>query len=245
MSRDTSGGDKIKKLLFIPYDVQGEFIERVNRFLGKVKVGDGVIYAHIHDPGRLKELLYEGNTVILKRAGGTKRKTKYDILAASTSDGWVFVHSGYHRAIAESIFKQKILKFGETVEIIPEIKYGDSRLDFLIKYDEKSMFVEVKGCTLLKNKIALFPDAPTKRGYRHLKELLNAVNNGYRAAVIFLIFNKTAKCFAPNSATDPFFSKMFTEAVKWGIEVYPILLSYDGKWIYYHGLIPICRKILL
>ncbi len=245
MSRDTSGGDKIKKLLFIPYDVQGEFIERVNRFLGKVKVGDGVIYAHIHDPGRLKELLYEGNTVILKRAGGTKRKTKYDILAASTSDGWVFVHSGYHRAIAESIFKQKILKFGETVEIIPEIKYGDSRLDFLIKYDEKSMFVEVKGCTLLKNKIALFPDAPTKRGYRHLKELLNAVNNGYRAAVIFLVFNKTAECFAPNSATDPFFFKMFTEAVKWGIEVYPLLLSYDGKWIYYHGSIPICRKILL
>ncbi len=244
MSRDTSGGDKIK-LLSIPYDVQGEFIERVNRFLGKIKVKDTVIYAHIHDPGRLKELLYGGNTVILKRATGTKRKTKYDILAANTSDGWVFVHSGYHRAMAESIFKQRILKFGETMEVIPEIKYRDSRLDFLIKYDEKSILVEIKGCTLLKNKIALFPDAPTKRGYRHLKELVNAVNSGYRAAVIFLVFNKTAECFAPNSATDPSFYEMFIKAVKQGVEIYPLVLSYDGEWIYYHGSIPLCRKILL
>ena len=169
----------MKKIIEIKADKKGIFKERLNKFLGIVDIGYETM-AHIHDSGRLIKILYSGNEILLKKADG-KRKTKWDILAGKYKNKWVFSNSFYHSMIAKKIIK---IIFGE-IKIEKEIKYKNSRIDFLLN---GKMFLEVKGCTLEKNGMALFPDAPTLRGRKHLKALIDAAENGYDAAILFLIF---------------------------------------------------------
>ena len=223
----------------IPYHSRGRFIERLNRFVGLVEI-DGVKHlVHIHDPGRLKELLFAGNNVLLRRAQNPARKTRWDLLAAHADDEWVFVHSGYHRQFATEIFKNpRTSPFGAVKEITPEITHGSSRLDFkLVLTSGDEIWIETKGCTLAVNEVALFPDAPTTRGTRHMEELITIAATGTRSAAVFLVFRK-AKLFAPNSNTDPKFSHVYFKAIRKGVEIYAIRLKYDGQNIYWAGKIP-------
>jgi len=237
-------------VLRIEHDAEGIFKDRPNRFLGMVQFTNNsnnnstFESAHIHDPGRLKELLFAGNKVLLKHATNQNRKTRWDVIAALNGKQWVFIHSGFHRAITENILRnKKINPFGKLTIIRPEIKIGHSRLDFqLITEDETKILVEVKGCTLTQEGIALFPDAPTTRGVRHIQTLLDAQALGYSNALLILIFRKDSKCFAPNKATDPHFASIFKLALKNNIKVYPIVLSYDGSKIFYEGIIPVCNE---
>ena len=244
MSRNNSGENKVigKKLIYVPHDQRGVFLERVNRFLGRVEINGREEYAHIHDPGRLEEILYPGNRVLLRKAKARNRKTKWDIIAGYVDDKLVFIHSGYHRKIAEKIIlDEEISPLGKVLELKAEVRYGKSRLDFMVLCENSEIWVEVKGCTLAKNGIALFPDAPTVRGRRHLEELIS-ISKNKSSAVIFLIFREDARCFAPNEETDPEFAETFKKAMKF-VSVYPILLRYDGEWIYYVKEIPICNII--
>jgi sugar fermentation stimulation protein A len=238
------------EILKVKYDAKGIFKERPNRFLGIVDIiSDSKIEkyseeVHIHDPGRLRELLYPGNQILLKRATNPERKTRWDIIAARAEEQWVLIHSGYHRAITENILQNKSLcPFGKLNSIKAEVPFGHSRLDFLLTTNnDTNMLVEVKGCTLTRDGIALFPDAPTERGTRHIETLMNAKVNGYSTALIVLVFRQDSKCFMPNSDTDPKFTSMFKTAVLSGLEVYPLVLSYDGEMIYYEKIIPLCQE---
>jgi sugar fermentation stimulation protein A len=200
------------------------------------------VEVHIHDPGRLKELLYPGNKVLLKKAANDKRKTKWDVIAASYHGNWILAHSGYHSDIAEWIIKKpEISPFGKIKDITREPRMGKSRLDFLLeKMNGKKIWVEVKGCTLAINGIALFPDAPTARGKRHLETLISAIKKGAKAAVFILVFRPDAKCFAPNKETDPDFSNTFYEALDMGVMMYPLLFRYEDEKIYYLDRLPLC-----
>jgi sugar fermentation stimulation protein A len=244
------------KLVELSIDAEGVFIDRPNRFLGIVDIVDNnlkkivqkKIKVHIHDPGRLKEILYTGNRVHLKRAPEKtilQRATGWDIVAGYVEGQWVLVHSGYHRIIAEAILRNhEISPFGKIKEFSAEVQFGHSRLDFLItEIDGKKIFVEVKGCTLAVDSKALFPDAPTLRGSKHLRTLIDAKTEGYEASLMILIFRADSKCFAPNSDTDPLFTKTFKLALEKGIKVYPILLSYENGGIYYQKMIPVCKII--
>ncbi len=232
------------QLINLQHDSEAIFKARPNRFLGIVELEgqDHEVHVHVHDPGRLEELLYPGNQVLLKKADGPNRKTKWDLLAAWKNNQWVLVHSGYHRKITEAILdNQKLCPFGKLVTIQPEVKTGHSRIDFLVtQYNGKKIYVEVKGCTLTIDGIALFPDAPTERGTRHLKLLAELKRTGAGAAVIILIFRYDSKCFAPNIETDPKFAAAFTNALHQGVEVYPIVVEYDGQKISFVKKIPIC-----
>lgn len=238
-------------ILSLPYDVKAKFQERPNRFLGLVeiidnKTGKSIIEkVHIHDPGRLQELLFLGNQVLLKRVENPIRKTRWDMLAACINNQWVLVHSGYHRNIVENILKHpKINPFDKLKEITPEVPMGNSRLDFLLtKNNGKKIYLEVKGCTLAHNGTALFPDAPTTRGTRHLKTLMAAKSSGASAAILILIFRSDSKCFAPNHDTDPKFAETFKTAINHGISVHPLVLSYNGKHIFYEKTIPVCPNL--
>ena len=125
---------------------------------------DGIIlkeqYVHVRDPGRLKELLYPGNKVLVKHKSGEKRKTQWEIIAAWDNE-WVLINSGYHRAISEAILNNpKISPFGELDGLKAEVTVGHSRLDFMLEKDEGQIALEIKGCTLEIDNIALFPDLP-------------------------------------------------------------------------------------
>lgn len=230
----------------VPWDAHGTFIERENRFLGLVDIEGRQEHVHIHDPGRLKELLYRGNGVVLKKIASGGRKTRWDLLAASYDGGWAFIHSGYHGAIAEHILTNPTISPFEGVrDIKREVRFGHSRIDFLLGLEDgKRIVLEVKGCTLATGQRALFPDAPTERGRRHLETLMELRQKGYGSAVMMLVFRK-ARCFAPNAGTDPRFALAFYEAIGEGVKVYPIRLDYtDGK-IVYRGTIPICDEAFL
>ncbi len=237
----------MKRLIEVPWDKRAIFISRPNRFLAICSDTEegGELMVHVRDPGRLKELLYPGNTVLLKRAKGQTRKTHWDLVAAKASSGrWVLVNSGFHSAIATSILLDSQLSpFGKARKIQPEVRVGHSRLDFLIDIENnEKIYMEVKGCTLVKEGTALFPDAPTKRGRKHLLELLALRKKGYRACVMFLILCPGAGCFDANNQTDPLFYETFYHVIEQGVEVYPVGLEYKDGFIWYIKEIAICSK---
>lgn len=112
--------------------------------------------------------------------------------------------------------------FGDDIKLKPECKYANSRFDFYIESGERRIFVEVKGVTLENNGVVSFPDAPTERGVKHLKELVSAVKNGYEAYVFFIVQMEKCRYFEPNSENDPLFSETLTIANKNGVKVYAL-----------------------
>jgi sugar fermentation stimulation protein A len=218
----------------IPTDAEGTLVERGNRFLAVVDIY-GIDEtasrheAHVHDPGRLEELLYPGNRVLLRRAGNPQRKTRWDVIAALHDDHWILIHSGYHREISTRILEKPGSPFGTPLEIRPEVTVGHSRLDFMLKdKDGNAIGVEVKGCTLAVDGVALFPDAPTVRGRKHVETLIDLVQGGSRAGLLILVFQPGALEFSPNEATDPAFAEAFWRAMDAGVEVHIVRIGFDG-----------------
>lgn len=238
-------------LLKIEGLVEGVFLDRPNRYLANVLVDDEVVSVHVHDPGRLKELLYPQNSCLVKRVIGNHRKTQWDMIAAQKEGEFVLVHSGYHRYIAEAILKDAALNpFGTFSKIKAEAKYGQSRIDFIAQVEKKqhlqhdsqpyeTIWVEVKGCSLSEEGVAKFPDAPTVRGTRHLEELMHIKASGDRAGVLLLVLSES-DWFVPKRDTDPKFYEAFYRAIKNGVEIHPVkvLLKPTGA-LEYKGSVPI------
>jgi sugar fermentation stimulation protein A len=236
-------GEKMKKVLNIPIDKEGIFLERPNRYLAKVKIDNEIVETHVHDPGRLKELLFENNKVYLQKAKNPNRKTKWDVIAADSGDGEkILINSKFHRYISENILNDfDISPFGKVDNIKAEVKYKNSRIDYLLEKNNEKIWVEVKGVSLSENKIAKFPDAPTIRGQKHLKELMEIKETGDRTAIMLLILRDSIK-FRPKYETDEEFARLFYIAKEKGVEIYPILLEYKDEWISYKGIIEIIEK---
>ena len=235
MSRNSHGQDKIA-LLKVEWERKGVFLDRPNRFTGIVDLDGSPEKVHVHDPGRLEELLYRGNEVLLKRADKPGRKTGWDLIASRYEDQWILTNSGYHRRISENI----VGRLFKNADIRAEVAAGHSRIDFLIEEGGARRWLEVKGCTLTEDGVALFPDAPTKRGRKHLETLMDMIDKGDSAMMIILVFREDSRCFTPNGRTDPRFAEIFEKAVEKGVEVRPMLLEYDGETVWWLGEIGLC-----
>jgi sugar fermentation stimulation protein A len=200
----------------------GKYMERPNRFTVKFQNKDRVDLAHLRDPGRLKELLTPEADLLLRPAlNGKKRKTQFDVLAVSYKDQWVLINSGFHSDIAAELIDSGELKDlkGYSIEK-REYTYGNSRLDFLLTNpNNEKLLLEVKGCTLVENGLAKFPDAPTSRGKRHVEELIKAREEGLEASVHFLILRDDAVVFSPNWEMDPEFSQALVHAQEKGVKI--------------------------
>jgi sugar fermentation stimulation protein A len=234
----------MRKLADIPYDKTGIFIKRPNRFLALVNLDGNDEPVHVRDPGRLEELLFPGNRVMVSKAANPDRKTGWDLVAAEFENRWILVNSGKHREIATRLIAGGFIIPSEQIEKTrPEVKYGKSRLDFRLDLkDGQKLWIEVKGCTLAQQGIALFPDAPTLRGTRHLNELVEIRQKGMRAAMVILIFRDDAKVFAPYGRRDPLFADAFYKAVASGVEAYPVSLSFKNGAVNFNRLIPIQKQ---
>lgn len=220
-------------MLYAPADSEAVFLERPNRFLGIAEI-DGVRERiHVPDPGRLRELLYPRAGILVRRApSGSKRKTAWTLMAARSphGDGWILTNSLLHGSIAHRLLSSPSLSpFGEATEVRAEVPVGGSRLDFRLQTPELgTVYVEVKGCTLVEDGEGLFPDAPTSRGRRHMEELATLARAGTAAAVLFLVFGP-ARLVGPNPATDPAFAESFWSAVRSGVRVHAHRVAYDGE----------------
>ncbi|WP_455644980.1 DNA/RNA nuclease SfsA [Methanosphaera sp.] len=211
--------------------IEVTYISRPNRFTVEFKDNDNKIdIAHLHDPGRLKELLIPGVSILIKfipTYEKTGRKTKYDVIAIENRNNWILLNSSYHNKLVDELITNKEIPGLEEYYVFkPEYSYGNSRLDFLLKNkNEDNLYLEVKGCTLVKNNLAKFPDAPTTRGTKHLKELITIKNDNKNSAVIILILHNNAEKFSPNYDTDPEFSLTLKEAYDTGVTIIPFHIN--------------------
>lgn len=229
--------------------IMGKYVSRPNRFTITFKnEEDNVNIAHLHDPGRLKELLIEDTPLLLRYVPTyrkTGRKTKYDVIAIQYNKEWLLLNSSFHNNIVkELIDNMEISELKDFHVVKPEYTYGNSRLDFLLRDDEDNdMLLEVKGCTLVIDKEARFPDAPTTRGKKHVDELIKIREEDKHGTIIILILQNSAESFSPNYETDPAFSESLEKAYKNGVLILPvhIITEYenDSLKLYYDKILPL------
>ena len=199
------------------YDVviPGRFIARPNRFIARVAVDGQEVTAHVKNTGRCRELLLPGAPVILSRAAKEGRKTAYDLVAVYKGDMLVNIDSQAPNAIAHDYLKAR---FPQAL-VRREAVYGPSRLDFHVQDGEMSLYAEVKGCTLEEEGLALFPDAPTERGVKHLESLMDCVEKGHQALALFIIQMRPVKAFSPHDRMHPAFGETLRKAAGAGVEI--------------------------
>lgn len=195
------------------------FIDRPNRFIANVRI-DGINETvHVKNTGRCKELLVPGAEVYLTEPGTIGRKTRYDLIAVRKENGMLInIDSQAPNKVAAEWLKSQGLS-----RIIPEYSYGNSRIDFYIEKINsgrtEKYLMEIKGCTLERNGIGFFPDAPTQRGTKHLHELIKAVKDGYHAFAAFVIQMDNITEVKPNTDTDPDFVAAFEDAKRMGVKI--------------------------
>ena len=196
----------------------GIFRARPNRFIAIVEV-DGVdTVCHVKNTGRCKELLIPGCTVVLAYGDNPNRKTPYDVIAVYKGERLINMDSQAPNAVAAAYLAERF----PTATIRREVTYGDSRFDFHIQDGDEEWFVEVKGCTLEIDNVGYFPDAPTERGVKHLRHLTRATNEGYQAAVLFIIQMEGITAIRPNDQTHPAFGEALRQAAQNGVETWAV-----------------------
>jgi sugar fermentation stimulation protein A len=208
-----------------------------------VRVEDRVLPSFLPNPGRMQELLTQGTKVVLRKVMKEDRKTDYDLIGVFYNGQVVSVDSRVpNKLVLEALRNRDIRELSEYNTIKPEYGYGHTRFDFFLNNEHESCLLEVKSCTLVKNGAALFPDAETERGRRHVRDLMKAKKEGYRACVLFVVQRTDAHVFTPNDETDPKFGKVLREAAMEGVEVYAYSSEFVGNTITLKGKIKVELK---
>lgn len=220
--------------------VQGIFIERPNRFIAICQVDNEIHKCHVKNTGRCRELLVKNATVYLEKNNNPNRKTSYSLIAVEkpTDTGIKLINMDSQAPnVVYKEFLQKGSIFYDTIDewvnsnkssrptqtIRSEVKYKNSRFDFLVQTGQELCYIETKGVTLEHNGIASFPDAPTERGIKHVEELIEATQEGYKTAIVFIIQMSGIKYFRPNYETHEAFGVALIKARKAGVSI----LAYD------------------
>ena len=196
--------------------IQAKFIDRPNRFIAHVEVDGQVETVHVKNTGRCRELLLPGVTVILSVADNPSRKTKYDLIAVYKEGiGLINMDSQAPNVVVG----EYLAGCNDITFIKPEYKYGNSRIDFYFEKGETKCLMEVKGVTLERDRIAYFPDAPTERGVKHIRELMKAGQQGYEVYLAFVIQMEGVHQVLPNQEMHPEFADVYRQAVAAGMKV--------------------------
>ena len=230
--------------------VPGTFLQRPNRFIAHVLISGKEEVCHVKNTGRCRELLIPGCTVYCAVSDNPQRKTKYDLIAVEKSieNQIVFANAGIPsqhvkstpeahstllvnmdsqapNAAVKEWLRSGASPFGKIDFLKPEYKYGNSRFDFYLECNSRKIFLEVKGVTLEDNGVVLFPDAPTERGVKHVRELIRCREEGFETYVLFVVQMERALYFTPNRKTHPQFADALCDAQNAGVQ----LLAYTCK----------------
>ena len=195
--------------------IKAVFIDRPNRFIAHVEVNGTVETVHVKNTGRCKELLIPGAEVWLTASGNPLRKTAYDLVTVRKTNGMlVNIDSQAPNRVAYDWLRSQGFD-----KIVPEYTYGNSRVDFYMERGEERFLMEVKGCTLEVEGVGYFPDAPTQRGVKHIRELIKAKAEGYRAVLAFVIQMDGVTEVRPNVETHAAFAEAMEEAKQAGVRI--------------------------
>lgn len=201
------------------------FLKRPNRFIARVLLDGKEEIAHVKNTGRCREILMEGTEVFLEKAENLNRKTGYSLISAYKGNALINIDSQVPNAVVfEGISNKKVSEFLGVCKLKREVFYGNSRFDIYFETPFEKGFIEVKGVTLEENGVAMFPDAPTERGTKHVNEMVKAVQEGYSGYIFFLIQMKGVEYFTPYEKMDSDFAAALKNARDNGVKI----LAYDS-----------------
>lgn len=212
--------------------VEGLFLKRPNRFIAEVLIDGKEETVHVKNTGRCKELLLPKAKILLEDCShNLNRKTKYSVIAVWKDNMLVNMDSQVsNKVVFDALENGKVTDIPHISNIKREVTFGKSRFDIYFEDKDEKGFIEVKGVTLEKDGVSMFPDAPTARGTKHVLEMIEAVKEGYKGVIFFLIQMKGPKLFRLNWEMDPKFSDAVKLASENGVEIiaYDSIVSPDG-----------------
>ncbi len=237
-------------------------LKRENRFLVRARLDGEIIQAHLANPGRLPELIYPGAIVYVQPADNPERKTAWDVVLVKRGRSYCCLDTRLaNAAFHEALLNRQIPEFAGYPDIAPEQTYGNSRLDFILscnnnivaaenpadgggatshKTQSRRVLIEVKSVSLVIGKHAFFPDAPTTRGAKHVRELAEASRKGEYAWIVFVCQRRDPQSVSPNEETDPDFARALREARDAGVHFMALTCQVTPKVIRVVGRIPVC-----
>jgi sugar fermentation stimulation protein A len=204
--------------------IHGHLIKRYKRFLADIKLDNNTeITAHCTNSGTMKSCLENGAEVYLTPVNDPKRKTKFTWEMIKINGDWVGINTGNPNKLAfDAISAGTIPELAGYTNVKREVKFGDSRFDVFAENDNEKCFIEVKNVSLKEGRYALFPDAVTTRGQKHLKTLMEVKATGMRAVMLYIIQRSDVEIFAPAKEIDPQYATLLKQAVAAGVEVIPM-----------------------
>ena len=225
----------------------GKFLARPNRFIAHVEIAGRAEIVHVKNTGRCKELLLPGATVYVQYFPAGKRKTKYDLIAVEkvVQDGvgeqqTLLINmdsQAPNKVVQEWLEREE--PFGKMTYLKTECRHGASRFDFYLETEAKKMFIEVKGVTLEEKGVVMFPDAPTERGVKHVQELCHCLEQGYEAAIVFVVQMSGMCYFTPNRRTHAAFAEALERAEAFGVRMLALSCEVTPESLAINGEIPI------
>lgn len=220
--------------------VPARFIQRLNRFAALVRMNDEEVMVHVANTGRMRELLTPNRPVLLQAAAKPGRKTDFDLMLVDLGFALCSTDSRLPPQLVEEAFLDGRLEpFAGFHEARREVTFEDSRFDLMLSGKTGTCYVETKSVNLVENRVALFPDAPTARGVKHLGTLVKAVEAGHHAAAFFVIQRLDAEVFRPHPTADPAFADALNNAAAHGVEVYGYNCRVTPREIAIHQRIPV------
>jgi sugar fermentation stimulation protein A len=208
--------------------IRARFLKRPNRFLVQCQWRGRILSAFLPNPGRLQELLLPGRTIhLVREEKSSTRKTRYTAVAVDREGQPILLHTHRTNEVARYLLQERKIPELENARIVrPEVRVGRSRFDFLLEEGNRGILLEVKSCTLVGESVAMFPDAVTARGARHLKELAMISEGAVRAVILFVVHWPFAKTFMPDFHTDLNFSQTLL-CVRDRVEVIPVSVRWN------------------
>ena len=225
---------------FDPPLQEGRLLQRYKRFLADVVLDSGeVVTAHCTNSGSMKSCLEEGAEVYLSPVNDPTRKTKFTWEMIRINNGWVGINtSNPNRLAYEYVTSGLIPGIEGYTNVRREVTYGDSRFDLYAERESEKCFIEVKNVTLKEGKYALFPDAETSRGRKHLETLISIKKEGMRAIMLYIVQRTDVEIFAPAWDIDPFYAETLVRAHANGVEIFPFRVEVSPQRIMPSGLLP-------
>lgn len=221
--------------------MHGTLIKRYKRFLAEIRLDDGTeVVAHCTNSGSMKSCLENGAEVYLTHVTDPKRRTKFTWEMIKINGGWVGINTGNPNKLAfEAISAGKIPELAGYTNVKREVVFGDSRFDVFAENETEKCFVEVKNVSLKEGKYALFPDAVTTRGQKHLKTLMEVKATGIRAVMLYIVQRTDVEVFAPAREIDPEYVRVLKQAVDAGVEVIVMQVEVTPEGIYLKKNMPV------
>lgn len=230
----------VDMIKYVPDLIPGRLVRRYKRFLADVILENGeTVVAHCTNSGSMKSCLEEDARVFLSPVSDPKRKTRFTWEMIEIGQRWVGINTAIPNKLVYEFMKQDVIPGLEGYdEIKREVTYNDSRLDIFARKPREDCFAEVKNVTLREGSMALFPDAVTLRGQKHLQTLMQIREKGMRAVMVYVVQRMDVDGFAPAEKIDPEYARLLRLAFEKGVEIIPVQVKVNPAGIVFHKILP-------